>query len=146
MRITAAPTSYLPPASTVSPRASAAAPAPAASTSASLVGSLTESDKSFLLNSFGMTVTARVDPDSMTFHGTENMSPEQARGASTLASQLMADRQRGAVDGDVSSSYLTGLLSRIGTDPAQAPFADAISKALEHLAGGSTVARVDTRV
>lgn len=145
MRITAAPTSYIPPASTVSSRASAAAPAPAF-TSASLVGSLTESDTSLLLNSLGLTVTARVDPDSMTFHGTENMSPEEARGASTLAMQLMADRQSGAVDGDVSSSYLTGLLSRIGTDPAQATFADAISNALEYLAGGSTVARVDTRV
>lgn len=144
MRITAAPTSYLTQASTVSSRTGAAAPTLPAHSPASLVGSLTESDKSFLLNGFRMTVTAH--GDSITFHGTENMSAEEARGASQLAMQLMADRQRGAVDGDVPSSYLTGLLSRIGTDPAQATFADAISKALEYLADGSTVARVDTRV
>ncbi|WP_340289771.1 hypothetical protein [Aquipuribacter hungaricus] len=124
------------------PSTRAAQPAPPLHTSASLVGALTGSDRSFLLNTFGMTVTTQ--GDSMTFHGLEGLSGDDAMAAGQLAMQLMADRQRGAIEGDVSPDYFHALLLRVGDDSGQA-FQDMISKALDYLTGGSPVTRVDTR-
>ncbi|MFC3690282.1 hypothetical protein [Aquipuribacter hungaricus] len=107
-----------------------------------LVGSLTASDRSFLLNAFGMTVTAQ--GDTMTFHETAGLSGEDGKAASQLASQLMADRQRGAIEGDVTPDYFHALLIRAGDDSGQA-FQDMISKALDYLTKGSAVTRVDAR-
>ena len=128
--------------STVGTAARAAEAAPPRHTAAALVGALTESDRGFLLNALGMTVTTQ--GPSMTFHGTENLRAEEGMAASQLAMQLMADRLRGAVDGDVSPAYLHALLIRSGNDSGQTAFHDVIGKALDYITKGSQVARVDT--
>jgi len=139
----ATPPSYINRASSTAATAAPARATPSGLThTEALVGSLTASDRSFLLNAFGMTVTAQ--GDTMTFHETAGLSSEDGKAASQLASQLMADRQRGAIEGDVSPDYFHALLIRAGDDSGQA-FQDMISKALDYLTKGSAVTRVDAR-
>lgn len=120
-------------------RTSADAPTP----TETLAASLTTSDRSFLLNALGMSVSSQ--GDTVTFHGLEGLSGEDGKAASQLAMQLMADRQRGAIEGDITPDYLHSLLIRAGDDSGQA-FQDVITKALAYLAEGGPITRVDTRV
>lgn len=101
---------------------------------------LTRSDKGLLLNALGVTVTPR--GDGFDFQMPEGTSVEESKAAGQLAMQMMLDRQRGAIDGDVSSSYLTDLLDRAGHS-IQPAFENVLNKALDYLVKGSPVTRVN---
>ena len=101
---------------------------------------LTRSDKGLLLNALGVTVTPR--GDGFDFQMPEGTSVEDTKAAGRLAMQMMLDRQRGAINGDVSSSYPKELLDRAGYDINPA-FENVLNKAPEYLGKGSPVTRVN---
>lgn len=127
------------------PAAQPAKPASATSSQTEperLVASLTDSDKSFLLNTLGMTVTARGN-----FTETQmpaGLSEEEGKARQTIAAQLMFDRERGAIEGNVSPSYLKDLLERRKDDSTE-EFQDLMTKSLEYLLKGDGPKRVDTQ-
>lgn len=104
---------------------------------------LTDADKSFLLNGLGVRFT--IDRDG-TLNGipTRPMSDEETGAAIGVALQIASGRHSGRLQGEVSTTYLTDLLARAKNDSTQA-FQDALQRGIDYLVKGSPLTKVDTR-
>jgi len=107
---------------------------------------LTESDKSFLLNGLGVTITplSNGSEHGYTLTTSEPVSDDEWVARQTAAAQIMSDRQQGLIQGDVSTTYLTELLTRARDDSSSA-FQAVLQRGLDFLAKGAPVTRVDTQ-
>ena len=104
---------------------------------------LTDADKSFLLNGLGVKFT--IDRDG-TLNGipTRPMSDEETGAAIGVALQIATDRHSGRLQGEVSTTYLKDLVARARNDSTQA-FQDALQSGIDYLVKGSPVTKVDTQ-
>ncbi|MGI4895444.1 MAG: hypothetical protein ACRYF3_10055 [Janthinobacterium lividum] len=136
------PLSYVPQTSTVTRTASPAQTTP----SANAADYLTDSDKSFLLNGLGVTITPWTagGEHGYTMTTTEPVSDDEWVARQTAAADLMQDRKQGLIQGDVSPAYLKDLLARAKDDSSKA-FQAVLQRGLDFLAKGSPVKHVDTQ-
>ncbi|MGI4895667.1 MAG: hypothetical protein ACRYF3_11205 [Janthinobacterium lividum] len=106
------------------------------------VSALTDSDKTFMLNAFGVNVS--VDRDgSVHSTPTKPISEDESMAGMHVALQLASDRASGRLQGEVTTSYLTDLLARTkdsGTDAYQA----VLRSGIDYLLKGSPVKHIDT--
>lgn len=112
------------------------------------VSYLTDSDKSLLLNSLGVTMTAGTTAEGADFIGmTVNppVSDDEWAARMNVASQIMMDRKYGQLRGEVTPGYLTDLLTRYRDSGADTSMEVVLSKALDYLSKGTPATRVDTQ-
>jgi hypothetical protein len=113
------------------------------SAEAKAANALTDSDKSFLLNGFGVAVTTN-GQGALFFTPNHPMSDDEMGAVMGLTTEIATDRTSGQLQGNVTPSYLASILSRAKDDSTKA-YQAALQHGIDYLIKGSPVKHVDTQ-